>query len=242
VLARGQTILNTERFQDREVGGPHLSADLALSLKQGNAEIFDLSTAGMAGTLVGRHWPRVIFGGRYLSDEGSSILNDQVLQLRYSYLLSQESRTFHFVQAQKNETLLLQSRWLLGTGVRRTVVETDRASASVGTGLMAEWERLNQARLESTDDARERAIRITNLAVLSWTTRSGARVLNVLYVQPRVDNFGDVRILNDLGLSMPLTDALGATISVEWRSDTKPPAALSKYDLSLTAGLSVDFQ
>jgi hypothetical protein len=184
----------------------------------------------------------VLFGGRYLSNEGGSILDDQFLQLRYSYLLSASTRTFHFVQAQKNETLLLQSRWLLGAGVRSTVRETDRSSLSVGTGLMVESERLDPARLASTDDPEERAIRITNLAVMSWAAPSGARVLNILYVQPRLDGLGDVRILNDLGLSMPLTAALGATMSIEWRHDSRPPSTLSKDDLSLTAGLSLDFR
>lgn len=192
--------------------------------------------------MVGRHWPRVLFGGRYLSNEGGSILDDQFLQLRYSYLLSERTRTFHFLQAQKNETLLLQSRWLLGGGVRSTVRETDRISFSLGTGLMVESERLDQARVASTDDAEERAVRIANLAVMSWAAPSGARVLNILYVQPRADGLGDIRILNDLGLSMPLTAALGATMSIEWRHDSRPPSTLSKDDLSLTAGLSLGFQ
>ena len=215
--------------------GPHVSADIALSLKRGNAEVLDLSSSGMFGTLVGRHWPRLIFGGRYLSDEEGSILDDQFVQLRYSYILSPETRTFHFLQVQKNQTLLLESRWLLGSGVRRTVLETERTSLSVGTGVMGEWERF-----DLSDSPKESALRMANLAVLSWSLATGARILNILYVQPELRKLGDVRILNDLGLSMPLTAAFHATISLEWRRDTRPPAALSKDDVSLTAGFALD--
>lgn len=189
----------------------------------------------MFGTLVGRHWPRLIFGGRYLSDEEGSILDDQFVQLRYSYILSPETRTFHFLQVQKNQTLLLESRWLLGSGLRRTVLETERASLSVGTGVMGEWERF-----DLSDSEKESALRMANLAVLSWSSATGARILNVLYVQPELRKLGDVRILNDLGLSMPLTAAFRATISLEWRRDTHPPAELSKDDVSLTAGFALD--
>ena len=189
----------------------------------------------MFGTLVGRHWPRLIFGGRYLSDEEGSILDDQFVQLRYSYILSPETRTFHFLQVQKNQTLLLESRWLLGSGLRRTVLETERASLSVGTGVMGEWERF-----DLSDSEKESALRMANLAVLSWSSAIGARILNVLYVQPELRKLGDVRILNDLGLSMPLTAAFRATISLEWRRDTHPPAELSKDDVSLTAGFALD--
>ena len=189
----------------------------------------------MFGTLVGRHWPRLIFGGRYLSDEEGSILDDQFAQLRYSYILSPETRTFHFLQVQKNQTLLLESRWLLGSGLRRTVLETERASLSVGTGVMGEWERF-----DLSDSEKESALRMANLAVLSWSSATGARILNVLYVQPELRKLGDMRILNDLGLSMPLTAAFRATISLEWRRDTHPPAELSKDDVSLTAGFALD--
>ena len=236
----GQTILNTERFQLEEVRGPHLSADVALSLKRGNAELLDLSTSGMVGTITGRHWPRAIFGGRYLSSEEASILDDQFLQLRYSYILGPATRTFHFVQAQKNQTLLLDSRWLLGSGIRRALIETEAVSLALGTGLMAEWERLDPDQLSAGDAPKESALRMANLMVLSWNFETGARILNILYVQPDVSDFGDLRVLNDLGLSMPLTDALRATVSLEWRRDSRAPAALSKDDLSLQAGFAIE--
>ncbi len=239
-IGSGQTILNTERFQLQEVTGPHLSADVALSLKRGNAEVLDLSSSGMLGTLVGRHWPRLIFGGRYLSDEEDSILDDQFVQLRYSYVLSPDTRTFHFVQIQKNQTLLLRSRWLFGGGIRKTVFETSRVSVSLGTGLMGEWERLDTDRLGADDSSHGNAVRAANLAVLSWSAPTGARILNILYVQPDLQKLGDLRILNDLGVSLPLSEVLSATISLEWRRDTRPPTALSRDDVTLTAGFALE--
>jgi len=245
VLAPGhapaQTILNTERFQLREVEGIHASADLDISIQRGNTRLLNVSTSGMIGTLSGRHWPRVIFGGRYLSDDDRSILDEQFAQVRYSYILSPETRTFHFVQAQKNETLLLQSRWLVGSGLRRTMVDTGRTSIALGTGAMIEWEELEASRIGPDDQASSRAVRMTNLAVFSHDFPGGARVLNILYVQPDLSDPGDLRLLNDLALLIPLSDRFRTTVSLEWRRDSRPPSTLEGDDLNLKVGFGIDW-
>ena len=237
-----QTILNTERFQLAEVDGFHLSSDLAVDLQRGNTRLLDVRASGIVGTLEGRHWPRVIFGGRYLRNAQGSLLDEQFIQIRYSYILSPETRTFHFVQAQTNESLLLQSRWLVGTGIRTTFLDTGRTRISAGTGLMGEWERLDAGRLGPDDDPRLRALRMANLAVFSLELGSGARLLNIGYYQPDVTEFGDSRILNELGLLVPITDWVRTTISLEWRRDTRPPSTLRKDDLKFRVGLGVDLR
>jgi hypothetical protein len=240
--AHAQVILNTERFQLAEVTGFHLSGDASVDVQRGNSRILDLSTAGMVGVLEGRHWTRVIFGGRYLSDEERSLLDQQFVQLRYSYIFARDLRTFHFIQAQKNETLLLRSRWLLGSGIRRTFVETERTSVSAGTGLMWEWERLDRAALGPGDPGRLQALRIANLGVWSVDLQGGARILNIFYLQPDVGELGDMRILNELGLLVPITHWIRATASLEWRRDTRPPSELGRDDVNFRIGLGVEFR
>ena len=130
-----QTILNTERFQLDEVDGPHLSAEFSLSFQGGNARVLDASVSGMVGTLSGSNWLRAIFGGRYLSTRESSVLDAEFLQLRYSRVLSPATRTFHFLQFQRNRTLLLRSRWLAAfrrTGPTSSV--SRRGTLALGTG------------------------------------------------------------------------------------------------------------
>lgn len=238
--APAQTILNTERFQLDEVDGAHASADVSLSFRRGNARVLDASVSGMAGMLAGRHWPRLIFGARYLSTRKSSVLDAQFLQLRHSYVFSAETRTFHFLQAQKNETLLLRSRWLAGTGARTVLLASGRATLHVGSGVMGEWETLDPDRLGSDEDRRTSALRMANLLVFSWETGGGPGVLNILYVQPDLSAFGDVRILNDLGVTAPVTERIDLTLSLEWRRDTRPPASLGKDDLRLSTRIGLE--
>jgi len=237
-----QTILNTERFQLREVDGFHLSADLTLSLQRGNRELLDLTSSGMVGTLRGRHWTRLIFGGKYLSSSSASLLDQQYAQLRYSYVLSPETQSFHFIQLQRNETLLLRSRLLLGSGIRRALLSGDRLNLEVGTGIMGEWEELSEGKLGAGDDPSAAALRMANLAVLTVDFAGGARLLNIVYLQPDLSDFGDLRLLNDLGLSVPISSRVRSTVSLEWRRDSRPPSVLRGDDLSLRAGMGIDLR
>lgn len=238
--ARGQTILNTERFQLAEVEGFHASVDFSVNGERGNSEVLNVASSGIVGTRAGRHWIRLIFGGRFLSDEERSILDSQFGQLRYSYIVSERTRSFHFVQAQKNESLRLRSRWLVGTGIRHTLFEGDHANLSLGTGLMGEWERLN-ADAVGPDESRERdALRMANQAVYSYDLDSGARILNILYLQPEVGDLSNLRVLNDLGLLVPISSWLRVTMSAEWRRDTHPPSELERDDLSFSISLGID--
>ncbi len=237
--AEAQVILNTERFQLAEVDGFHVGADLSGSLQRGNADLLDIGTSGIMGYRSETHWGRAIFGGRYLSNADRSILDQQYLQLRYSWLLSDRARTFHFVQLQKNETLRLRSRWLLGSGIRRAFVQSANTRVEFGTGVMAEWERLDPERVAPDDETQLDAIRMANLAVVTRDFPSGARLVNILYLQPDLGNLSDLRVLNDLGLSFPLTESIRATMSAEWRRDTNPPSVLEKDDLSLRMGLGI---
>ncbi|TVR56301.1 MAG: DUF481 domain-containing protein [Gemmatimonadales bacterium] len=238
--SQAQVILNTERFQMAEVEGFHLNGDLSGSVQRGNRKILNVSSSGIVGYSHTRHWPRLIFGGRFLRDDTRSILDQQYIQLRYSYLLTPRAQTFHFVQAQKNETLLLRSRWLLGSGLRWTFAETDQLLIAAGTGIMGEWERLDPGRVGPDDSVELDALRMANLGVLRWTFASGARLVNISYVQPDLGSFSDLRLLNDLGLSAPVTDWARLSGSLEWRRDTRPPSTLERDDLTIRLGLSLD--
>lgn len=235
-----QSILNTERFQLREVDGFHFSGDFAFAAQRGNSTLLDITGSGMTGVLTGRHWTRLIFGGRYLSNDERSILDQEFAQIRYSYIVSPHTRSFHFVQGQRNETLLLRSRWLVGSGIQTNLLRGDRVRLAVGSGVMQEWERLDSDRIAPDDQVERSALRMANLAVLSRDFSGGGRILNILYVQPDLADFRDIRVLNDLGVIAPLSPRLRLTASLEWRRDSRPPSTLERDDLTFRMGMGVD--
>lgn len=240
--ASSQTILNTERFQLTQVDGPHLTANLSVNGRRGNAEVFVVDASGIAGIVRGNHWTRVIFGGTYLSDGSRSLLDARFAQLRYSWSFRPRAQTFHFVQAQQNESLRLLSRFLVGSGAQADLVRTERSSLTLGTGAMLESERLDPEAVNPGDATDSQVVRMANLGVFRHETERGVRILNIFYVQPRFDAFSDLRVLNELGVTFPVTDQVRLTMSGEWRRDTRPPASLKRDDVTLRMGVSLDFR
>lgn len=241
-VAPAQTILNTERFQLGEVDGAHLTTSLSLTGRSGNSEVFIADASGIAGIHRPRHWTRVIFGGTYLSDGSRSLLDSRFVQLRFSWTARPRLQTFHFAQVQENETLRLRSRWLVGSGAQVDVIRGERTSLTFGTGAMLEWERLDRDALRPDEPTARDAVRMANLCVLRHETAGGVRILNIVYLQPRLDDLADLRILNDLGVSVPVSSHVRLTSSVEWRHDTRPPGSLKRDDLTFKMGAALDFR
>lgn len=241
--ASAQTILNVERFQMRDVEGFHLGATFSGNASFGNAELVNVRGEGIVGQRQGRHWPRLIFGGSYLRQRGrEAILDNQFVQLRYSYELSSIWSTFHFIQLQRNQTLLLRERELVGSGVRAQVIRSERTQLDLGTGAMLEREVREAERLAPGDAERLSAIRMATLGVLTHELPTGARITGVLYHQPRFSHPGDFRLLQEVAVRAPITSTVGLTGSANWRHDSRPPAALRANDVGIAMGLSVDLR
>lgn len=237
-----QTILNVERFQFGELDGAHGAVQLSGSGQLGNVRFLEASVEGTVGYAGERHWPRLVLGGRFLSeDDDEAILDDRFLQLRYSYILDAGARTFHFVQIQRNETFRLRSRFLLGSGARRTVTGGDSGALDAGTGLMWEVERLDPDVLDEGADERRRTWRLANLASAHYELATGAEIWNVLYFQPALDDPRDFRLLNELSLGVPLADRVSLALGADWRHDSRPPGDLRRDDLTFRTGVSVAF-
>lgn len=166
-------------------------------------------------------------------------LDNQFVQLRYSYLFSPKTRSFHFVQVQRNETLRLRERLLVGSGLQRDFQPTEATSLSLGGGLMGEWEELDPEAVGPEDGVSARAVRMTVVGVLRHTLKAGPELVNISYVQPDITEFGDVRLLNDAALRVPLGSALTVVLASEWRYDSRPPSVLRSYDLSYRMGVTI---
>jgi hypothetical protein len=183
VPAPAQAILNVER---RPAGGAgaHVAVEGAAELRVGNEDIVDLHGGLAAGYRWEGHWLRLLVGAEYLAEDNQRLVNARSLHLRYNRISDERWRTFHFVQLQANQALLLNRRFLLGSGVRAAVLGRGRNQLDVGTGLMLEDERLDRAELPAGEPAHARTIRAANLAVYRLALREGVEWLHVAYVQP----------------------------------------------------------
>jgi len=239
---RGQAILNVERLQRGDISGAHGEMGARFVLKSGNTDVLQLGGDLGAGFLADRHWIRFFTGMERLRQGGRDVLDNRYAHLRYSYRFSAPLSSFHFLQLQSNQNLLLQQRWLLGSGLRYRVLDGTRGRLDLGSGLMLEVERLAAGKLEPGEDPRTETLRMANLVVGSGTLGEGGRWTVVAYYQPDARHLVDYRLLGEMGLSAPITGALSMDMSLDWRHDSRAPAGLKKNDIGVRTGFTLRVQ
>jgi hypothetical protein len=238
----GQAILNVERLQGEVSSGLHGEISGRIRAAAGNTELLQVGGDLGAGYLNEKHWFRAYAGLDHLDQEGKAILDNKYFHLRYNYRFSEQFRSFHFFQIQANENLLLDQRTLLGSGLRRRLTGTPERGLDLGTGLMLEVERLNEAKLGPEDEAETETVRMANLLIGSGPLGDRNRWVSMVYYQPNVKSFADYRLSGEVALEFELIGALDMDVTLTWRHDSRAPADLKDDDVSLQTGLTYRFR
>lgn len=134
----------------------------------------------------------------------------------------------------------LRFRTVAGGGVRSPVVRGDWGHVGAGTGLMFEDERLALADTAAHPD-HTTVIRSSSYGNFRVAFERGMVITSTTYVQPQVGHLKDVRILEDLAFSTPVTERLALTVSFDLRYDSRPPDGLAALDTRLRTGLTLSY-
>ena len=62
---------------------------------------------------------------------------------------------------------------------------------------------------------------------------------NVIYVQPRFDDFSDYRVLEEAALTLKHTSGLTFSFGVSMRFDSDPPTVLQRLDVNIVSKLGI---
>jgi len=237
--AQGQAILNVERLLTNETMGRHATVSARFNLAKGNTDVVQVGGDLGGEHLTEKHWFRAFAGLEQLKKGGEEVLDNRYLHFRYNYRFSPALRTFHFVQLQTNQNLLLRRRWLLGTGLRCRILHGPVVRLDVGSGLMLEDKRLERGTLDPGERDSPRNLRLANLLATSGLVGEENRWIAVVYFQPEIGRLEDHRVLGEVGWSSSLSRHLDLEFGLSWRHDSKPPAHLKQDDLSLKTGITL---
>ena len=64
---------------------------------------------------------------------------------------------------------------------------------------------------------------------------------HTVYVQPRLDDFDDVRVLNEAALALDITEHVTFRTTFNLRYDSRPPDEIEALDVAVRNGLAVAF-
>jgi hypothetical protein len=227
--SHAQVIRSYEALDQAAGEGFYSTLGLSLDASGGNVRYTDADFSAAVGYRGEKNFLRFYPAYRVRSQEGTRQQDVRTLHLRHSYFFSEGLRSYAFAQYQSDLALQLDSRVLIGGGMRKRLVELTEGGVELGLGVMWEAEQV-------TGQALETDVRGANLLVVNG--KSGSVDLNFTgFYQPRLDNFRDVRLAFSGTAAVPLRSSLSLTVSLRWLLDTDPPPTVQREDYGMTVGL-----
>jgi hypothetical protein len=216
-------------------------AELKLDWREGNNPIFDLGGSGSVLVRRNRLLALALVRGGYGTSQGLTLTKRTFEHVRGRAFLSCVWRWEVFAQHEYDQFRRLSVRALAGTGPALQILNTEDFGLLVGAAYMYELERLDKR--EGTSDAgRERyAHRASVYVTGTQSVNDKVSFAETVYVQPRLDNAGDVRILGEASITSKLSKRIALSDAFVFAYDRSPPEGIKRYDTQLRVSLLVTF-
>ena len=164
--------------------------------------------------------------------EEKDFQNSWFAHFRFNYKLSSLFRLESFVQSQHNELLDINSRNLIGTGVRLKVLDKKTIDFYLGNAYMYE--------IEQSDAFDNRSYHHRHSAYLSFTANvvdGKVSLLNTVYYQPLYEQLKDYRILEQFKAEIPLSKHLNMFTLFNYYYDSITPGGRKQFTSNVSVGL-----
>ena len=230
-----QSILATE-------AKPGISGAIALSAdwRTGNTDLLVASAAPIARYRAGRNLLVGIVRGEIGRSRGADIIFKTFEHLRYRYTLSRFIDGELFGQHEFDKFRRLKLRALVGMGPKVTLTKSKRFHAAVGVAYMLEYEQLRDDGASDSGQS-ELQHRASNYITGSFEIDERVQAIETFYIQPRLTDAGDIRLLNESQLVVKLTKKVSLTTTFTLSYDRRPPDTIEKLDTALKSGLTLEF-
>lgn len=236
----GRAQVNTEKMRSLEADGFGTTLSGTFALRTGNAEVIEVGTAARLDYRAGIHYAFFVGHIDYGKTSGEEFRNRAFGHLRYNYSTSSRIVSEVFGQVERDGFTLLQFRFLSGVGPRFRYLNTEHIGLFQGSTLMFEHEDLESEKV-GTHPAIVNVLRWSNYINVRLQLSEHTSFVNTVYVQPRFDTFGDLRILDDATLELGITKYISYRTTFNLRYDSRPPGTLDPLDLSIRNGLVLTF-
>lgn len=158
------------------------------------------------------------------------------LHFRYNYKLSKLVRWEAFTQIQYNKIMLLEYRFLLGTGPRFRLYRDDHFRFYFGFTPMYEYEQL-------TDPGQSvnKFLRLSQYLSFTISLGDHASLYSTTYYQPVLRNWDNYRFHSDQKLKVYLKKNLSLTMAALYSWDNYAPEGAPPRVMDLTVGCEFEF-
>ncbi|MBL7913075.1 MAG: DUF481 domain-containing protein [Bacteroidia bacterium] len=225
--------IESKRFL-KDTNGFIGKADLNFNINQNTSQVISLGVNIHSQYVHNRHRVLAIGDLAFIKAGKQDFVNSGYQHFRYNYKLSQVLTWEAFVQAQYNRILLLDRRYLAGTGPRFKLVKQPNFRAYTAVLYMYEYQSQNNDSIESYNN------RISSYLTLSLSSKK-VEFTSTTFYQPNLANFDDFRIANDTAFEIIITGHFNFKVGFNLLYDTKQPIGIPDLTYTLKNGLSYKF-
>lgn len=208
--------------------------DLSFSINQNTQQVIQSGTNVHAQYKKDNH--RVLaIGDLYFIKAGKQdFVNSGYQHFRYNYKFAKRLTWETFIQAQYNKILLLDRRYLTGTGPRLRVIKKEHIKLYLAALYMYEYQSQNYDSLHKFNN------RMSTYFTLSLDFKKIDFTTTTFY-QPNMANLNDYRIANDSSFELVITNALNFKVGFNLLYDTRQPLGVPALMYVLKNGVSFKF-
>jgi putative salt-induced outer membrane protein YdiY len=209
-------------------------ADLNFNINQNISQVISLGVNIHSQYVHNKHRILAIGDLAFIKAGKQDFVNSGYQHFRYNYKLSHILTWEAFVQAQYNRILLLDRRYLAGTGPRFKLIKQPNFRAYTAVLYMYEYQSQNNDSIEAYNN------RISSYLTLSLSSKK-VEFTSTTFYQPNLANFNDFRIANDTAFEIIITGHFNFKVGFNLLYDTKQPIGIPDLTYILKNGLSYKF-
>ena len=205
----------------------------------GNTQGVIFGSSVLAGGRTERNFGYLDLSGDYSKLGGLVSVAKWFAHLRHNFQMSPDTWWEEYAQIESDRFRRVQLRELLGTGPRFAITHGDVFELFFGTSYMVE-----HTELESGDrDPRGQGTFERWSNYVAVTFKPDARILlsSVNYIQPRIDQFSDYKVLSVSSAAFTITKHLQSHVDATARYESVVPSDVRPTDLELKSSLEVVF-
>jgi len=169
-----------------------------------------------------------------IRSEAKDFQNTWFLHLRYNQKLSNLFRFEAFMQSQNNQLLEINSRNLIGVGLRFKLISKENVKLYLGNAYMYEEEKSDAFSIKEYNHRNS-----TYLSISATIAESNVDITNTIYFQPLYKGFSDFRVLEQLKIDIPLSKILSLYTLLDYYHDNLTPSGGSQFSTNISIGLGI---
>ncbi|MDC1311196.1 DUF481 domain-containing protein [Burkholderiales bacterium] len=229
-------IVDVESLRERagnEIGYSS-SGNLQASGASGNSDRADVSFSALLQYLGDGFSNLFVIGSEYGETSGDRSADEQIIHIRHTRILAKGSDWEVFSQWQQNEFTRLEERTLLGSGIRLGFGDDVDSRLYLGLGAFYESTR--------NEDESDREMGRSNIYVSHRKkTSKDISLITTAYLQNKLDDPNDQRAIGSFSMSIPATNNLDFTVSLNVEHDSRSPIGVEKTDWTYKTGFGWKF-